>query len=68
MNKATKVTGFALASAAALLLVTGCAHNANKSTDKESAKVAAKSTNSCNGKSSCKSQDSCKGKNSCKGK
>ena len=71
MNKVTKLSGLALASAAATLLLSGCGYNSTKAdtdSDKSAAKVEAKSANSCSGKNSCKGKDSCKGKNSCSGK
>ena len=51
MNKITKLTGFALASAAATLLISGCTGYAEKAdSSKAEAKVEAKATDSCKGK------------------
>jgi uncharacterized protein YceK len=69
MNKVTKLTGLALASAAAALLLSGCGTTAEKADGaKAEAKVEAKAANSCKGKDSCKGKSSCKGANGCKGK
>jgi len=71
MNKVTKLTGFALASAAATLLLSGCGTTVEKADGakaKAEAKVEAKATDSCKGKNSCKGKESCKGTNSCKSK
>lgn len=68
MNKVTKLSGFALASAAAALLISGCStYSADAGAKKEAAKVEAKAGDSCKGKDGCKGKNSCKGANGCKG-
>jgi hypothetical protein len=61
-----KVSGAALAAAAALLFTSGLA---GVSVAADSANVKCTGVNSCKGTSDCKSaKNSCKGQNSCKGK
>ena len=79
MNYASKtLSGFALASVAATLVLAGCGGNtstsakADKTSTPEAAKVAqvkCSGINSCKGKGACASAtNSCAGQNSCKGK
>lgn len=76
MNNVKRLSGFALASAAATLLLAGCgskeAEVAKKAAPEAAAKVAdvkCSGINSCKGKSACATADSaCSGQNSCKGK
>ncbi|HIO93189.1 MAG TPA: hypothetical protein EYG68_10165 [Leucothrix mucor] len=78
MNTTKKLSSVALASAAAALLLAGCASTAKMDTAAKSgvtmqkasmAKVECSGINSCKGKSSCQTASSaCKGFNSCKGK
>jgi len=76
MNTMKKMTGVLLASAAAGLILAGCAGNGTKSASAETGAKAKKvgmfqchGANSCKGTSSCKTATSqCKGLNSCKGK
>lgn len=64
MTIATKVSGAAIATAAALLFSTVAVTTASA----DEAKVQCMGVNSCKGQSACKSGDhSCKGMNSCKG-
>jgi hypothetical protein len=64
MSTARKISGTAIASAAALLFGTTIVNIASA----EEAKVHCEGVNACKGQSACKSaQNSCKGKNSCKG-
>jgi hypothetical protein len=66
MNTTTKLSGFALATAAASLFALGSPAFAQES---GSAKVHCYGVNSCKGQSACKTASSaCKGQNSCKGK
>jgi PBP1b-binding outer membrane lipoprotein LpoB len=77
MNSVKKVSGIALASAAAALLLAGCSSTGGYASAKpvvkaqkaSMAKVECSGINSCKGKSSCQTASSaCKGLNSCKGK
>ena len=78
MNQSSrKLSGFALASATAALVLAGCGGNTSAKADKaaaapEAAKVAqvkCSGINSCKGKSACATAtNSCAGQNSCKGK
>ena len=66
MNIATKVSGFALATAAAAIFVAAPMASAK---DSSSTVGHCMGVNACKGRSSCKTaQNSCKGDNSCKGK
>ena len=67
MQLTTKVNGFALAAAAAVMFLGAPMANAD---DSAAASVGhCVGANSCKGQSSCKSaSNSCKGQNSCKGK
>jgi len=78
MNNAKKLSGIALASAAATLLLAGCGGktentNAQKTAAPETAakvaNVKCSGINSCKGKSACATaNNACAGQNSCKGK
>lgn len=60
-----KLSGIALAAAAAIMFSTVAATSAGA----DEAKVKCQGVNSCKGQSACKSaSNSCKGQNSCKGK
>lgn len=64
MTFATKASGAAIATAAALLFSTAAVSTASA----EDAKVQCNGVNGCKGQSACKSADhSCKGMNTCKG-
>lgn len=78
---AKKLSGLALASAAATLLLAGCGGNTESKTSSEKAapamdaqqakeaKVKCSGINACKGKSACATATSaCSGQNSCKGK
>ena len=77
MKTASKLTGITLASAAATLLLAGCASygggsaNTDTTVTKSAAKMAdvkCSGINSCKGSSACATATSaCKGQNSCKG-
>ena len=76
MKVAGKMTGALLASAAAGLILAGCAGSSAKVASSDSGVKATKvglfqcqGVNACKGKSACKTANSsCKGFNSCKGK
>lgn len=68
MINAKKLSGTALAAAAAVLFISGCASMNQPSSEGQMAKVHCFGVNSCKGQSDCKSAGhSCKGLNSCKG-
>jgi hypothetical protein len=68
MINAKKLSGAAVAAAAAALFISGCASMGQPS-GAQSAKVQCFGVNSCKGQSDCKSaSNACKGQNSCKGK
>jgi hypothetical protein len=65
MNNVKKITGFAIAAAAAAMFVAAPAAFAGK----EEGKVHCTGVNACKGKSDCKTaSNACKGMNACKGK
>ena len=65
MNTANKITGLAIAAAAAAMFIAAPAANAAK----QEGKVHCTGTNACKGKSECKTaSNACKGANACKGK
>jgi len=65
MNNAKKITGLAIAAAAAVMFVAAPAAMAGK----DEAKIHCVGTNACKGKSDCKTaSNACKGMNACKGK
>lgn len=69
MNQARKLTGFALASATAALLLTGVSVTSVANAGQKAATVKCSGINSCKGKSACgTATTSCAGQNSCKGK
>ena len=70
MNQAKKLSGVALATAAAALVLSGCASNAGSTGGAtKTAKVHCSGINACKGHSACQTATSaCKGQNSCKGK
>jgi hypothetical protein len=64
MNSVKKITGIALAAAAAGMFMTVAIPSANA----EEAKVMCEGVNACKGKSACKTaSNACKGQNACKG-
>ena len=66
MITAKKLTGLALATAAAGLFITAAIPTASAA---DEAKVHCEGVNSCKGQSACQSaHNACKGQNSCKGK
>ena len=73
MNSVSKMSGIALASAAATLLLAGCSAGSSEKTAaptmaKKVANVKCSGINSCKGTSACATATSaCKGLNSCKG-
>lgn len=69
MLNAKKVAGFAIATAAASLFITGAVNTAFAAAhSKEMAKVHCLGANACKGQSDCATaSSSCKGQNSCKG-
>mgnify|MGYP003546492488 FL=1 len=65
MNNATKITGLAIAAAAAAMFMAPPAANAAK----HEGNVHCTGVNACKGKSDCKTaSNACKGMNACKGK
>ncbi len=72
MNQTSKLTGMAVAVAAATLFVAGCASQgggAASSTDGGTVNVKCYGANACKGQAECKTaMNDCKGHNSCKGK
>lgn len=70
MNTAKKLTGTAIALAAASLFLSNTVLAGDEAgMKKEEGKVHCAGLNSCKGKTACKSaSNECKGKNSCKGK
>ncbi|HTS54422.1 MAG TPA: hypothetical protein VMH26_14200 [Burkholderiales bacterium] len=71
MSQTSKLTGVALAAAAATLFIAGCASEgstAAKTADSSTVKVKCYGANSCKGQAECKTaMNACKGQNSCKG-
>jgi predicted small secreted protein len=69
MSEMKKLSAMALATAAAALIVTGCATSGGMGqASKSEGTVHCAGVNSCKGQTSCKSaKNDCKGKNSCKG-
>lgn len=70
MSQTSKMTGVALAAAAATLFIAGCGSMGGGSTTADSGTVKVKcyGANSCKGQAECKTgMNSCKGQNSCKG-
>jgi uncharacterized membrane protein len=71
MDRTSKLTGVALAAAAATLFVAGCASQGSApmtSADSGAVKVKCYGANACKGQAECKTgMNSCKGQNACKG-
>ena len=72
MNETSKLTGVALAAAAAMLFIAGCASSGTSSmqtADAGAVKVKCYGANACKGQSECKTAlNDCKGQNACKAK
>ncbi|MEA3275454.1 MAG: hypothetical protein U9Q81_09255 [Pseudomonadota bacterium] len=69
MNPQKKLTGAAIAAAAAGLFMAGAAYTGVASAASEEAKVHCYGVNACKGTGACKTADNaCGGQNSCKGK
>ena len=68
MNGVKKLSGVALAAAAATLFVAGCATGGGGTGFSATGKVECEGVNGCKGLSECKTaNNACKGKNNCKG-
>ncbi len=68
MNQVKKLSGVALASAAATLILSGVSSVASAASHEKVAEVKCSGINSCNGTSACATATtSCAGTNSCKG-
>ena len=69
MSEMKKLSGIALATAAAALFISGCSTMGGmEKASKSEGTVHCAGVNSCKGQTSCKSAtNDCKGKNSCKG-
>ena len=70
MNTAKKLSGLAIASAAAALFATGCVamEGGGASSTAEEAKIHCMGVNACKGTSACATaNNACKGHNACKG-
>jgi len=71
MNRTSRLTGMAIAAAAATLFVAGCASQTagtESSADAGTVKVKCYGANACKGQAECKTaMNSCKGQNACKG-
>ena len=69
MNQAKKLSGVALATATATLMLTGMTASSIANADPKVAQVKCSGINSCKGKSACATATTaCAGANSCKGK
>lgn len=72
MRQTHRLSGVALATAAATLFLTGCASEASapgKTADNNAVMIKRYGANSCKGQAECKTaMNACKGQNSCKGK
>jgi uncharacterized membrane protein len=71
MNETSKLTGMALAAAAATLFIAGCASSGGSTqmADAGAVKVKCYGANACSGKAECKTAlNDCKGQNACKAK
>jgi len=72
MNQTSKLTGMAVAVAAATLFLAGCASQgggATSSADGGAVKVKCYGANTCKGQAECKTaMNACKGQNDCKGR
>lgn len=71
MLETSKLSGIALAAAAATLFIAGCASQGgapSQSADSGAVKVKCYGANACKGQAECKTaMNSCKGQNDCKG-
>ena len=71
MNNSSKLTGVALAAAAATLFVAGCSSMSGgsmQSADSGTVRVKCYGANACKGQAECKTaMNDCKGHNACKG-
>ena len=71
MSQTSRLTGVALAAAAATMFIAGCGSMGGgdtKTADAGTVKVKCYGANSCKGQAECKTgMNSCKGQNSCKG-
>jgi len=70
MSNRSRLTGVAIAAAAATLFIAGCADMGGdtKTADSGAVKVKCYGANACKGQAECKSSmNSCKGQNACKG-
>jgi len=70
MSNSSRLTGVAIAAAAATLFVTGCANTSSSAhmADSGAVKVKCYGANACKGQAECKTgMNSCKGQNACKG-
>jgi hypothetical protein len=72
VNQTSKLTGVALAAAAATFFIAGCASDGGtsptKTADAGTVMVKCYGANACKGQAECKTVDnSCKGQNTCKG-
>jgi len=71
MKETSRLTGVALAAAAATLFIAGCASSGGSTqmADAGAVKVKCYGANACSGKAECKTAlNDCKGQNSCKAK
>jgi len=70
MSNASRLSGVAIAAAAATLFIAGCSNMtaATKTADSSTVKVKCYGANACKGQAECKTEmNSCKGQNACKG-
>ena len=69
MSNTSRLTGVAIAAAAATLFIAGCASQGGTQTaDSGAVKVKCYGANSCKGQAECKTgMNNCKGQNACKG-
>jgi uncharacterized membrane protein len=71
MNETSRLTGVALAAAAATLFIAGCASSGGsmQTADAGAVKVKCYGANACKGQAECKTAlNDCKGQNACKAK
>lgn len=70
MSNPSRLTGVAIAAAAATLFIAGCANmgGSTQAADSGAVKVKCYGANSCKGQAECKTgMNNCKGQNACKG-
>ena len=70
MSNTSRLTGVAIAAAAATLFVAGCANmgSGTQTADSGTVKVKCYGANACKGQAECKTaMNNCKGQNACKG-